>query len=55
MRQDLLRYGLQLEDFGGEVQAVEISAMKVNEAGWTVVIMDITFSLCIYNEEIGEI
>ena len=29
MKRDLLHHGIQLEEFGGEVQAVEISGLKV--------------------------
>jgi hypothetical protein len=29
IREDLLRYGVQLEEYGGDVQIIEVSALKV--------------------------
>ncbi len=33
MKQQLLQYGIQLEEFGGETQAVEVSAITGNGIG----------------------
>lgn len=34
IKEQLLKHGLQLEDFGGDIQTVEISALKVCACGW---------------------
>ena len=34
VKQQLLQHGIQLEEFGGDIQAVEVSALKVLNPYW---------------------